>query len=82
MCSIFVFDFFFHPSLCSYIHNELQVAVVGPKVDLTYDCEVRRAEMWGGGGGGEGEKGGKSNGGRAPAAVQWSLRIKDTLGPI
>jgi len=26
----------------SYIHNELEVAVLGPKVDLTYDYEVRR----------------------------------------
>lgn len=26
----------------SYIHNELEVALVGPKVDLTYEYQVRR----------------------------------------
>jgi len=26
--------------LCSYVHNELEVALVGTKVDLTYEYNV------------------------------------------
>jgi len=25
----------------SWLHNDLQVALIGPKLDLTYDYEVR-----------------------------------------
>ena len=25
---------------CSYIHNDLKIAVLGPKVDLTYEYQV------------------------------------------
>ena len=27
-------------NLCSWIHNDLRVALVGPKVDLTYEYKV------------------------------------------
>ena len=37
----------FHIPLFSFIHNELEVAVVGPQVDLTYDYEVRRNGLYG-----------------------------------
>ena len=26
--------------VCSFIHNDLEVAMVGPKLDLTYEYEV------------------------------------------
>jgi len=30
----------------SWLHNDLQVALIGPKLDLTYDYEVSACRVW------------------------------------
>jgi len=30
----------------SWLHNDLQVALIGPKLDLTYDYEVSGCRVW------------------------------------